>query len=179
MEEWEIMAMESAPVLSKLSAKSTVPSKPALRTRSEAARHLREARTSSKGSRKKTVSVIAVPVKGPRAVSSTPINSRTKGAVGEREFATLLTERGINARRGQQFAGGQDSPDVKTDLSGIHFEVKRVQAGNPYVWLKQAIRDAKSNLPVVAHRKNNQEWIAVLRMKDLIDLLIMREGTML
>lgn len=107
------------------------------------------------------------------------VNSRAKGATGEREFAALLQERGIQARRGQQFAGGQESPDVKSDLTGVHFEVKRVQAGNPYVWLKQAIRDAKNHLPVVAHRKNNEEWIAVLRMQDLIALLIMREGTML
>ena len=55
------------------------------------------------------------------------INGRQKGAQGEREFATVLKDLGIEARRGQQFSGGKDSPDVVADLTGVHFEVKRVQ----------------------------------------------------
>lgn len=50
--------------------------------------------------------------------------SRDKGARGEREFRDLLREHGFEARRGQQFAGGNDSPDVVTDLP-CHVEVKR------------------------------------------------------
>lgn len=56
------------------------------------------------------------------------MNSRRKGKVGEREFAALLREHGFDARRGQQFAGGTDSPDVVSDaLAWLHVEVKRVQ----------------------------------------------------
>ena len=40
------------------------------------------------------------------------INSRAKGARYERELARYLDENGFPARRGQQFAGGSDSPDV-------------------------------------------------------------------
>ena len=48
--------------------------------------------------------------------------------MGEREFAALLREHGFDARRGQQFAGGADSPDVVSDaLAWLHVEVKRVQ----------------------------------------------------
>lgn len=36
------------------------------------------------------------------------MNSRQKGKVGEREFASLLREHGFDARRGQQFSGGAD-----------------------------------------------------------------------
>ena len=108
------------------------------------------------------------------------INSRTKGAVGEREFADLLKSMGLEARRGQQFSGGKDSPDVVHNLTGVHFEVKRVQAGNPYNWLDQACRDCgKGAIPIVAHRKNNRQWMAILPMEAMLGLLILREGTIL
>lgn len=108
------------------------------------------------------------------------INSRAKGANGEREFAAVLKARGLEARRGQQFSGGAGSPDVVHNLTEVHFEVKRVQAGNPYLWLEQACRDcAKGAIPIVAHRKNHKEWMAILPMEALLDLLILREGTFL
>jgi len=52
------------------------------------------------------------------------INSRQKGKRGEREAAAFLRSLGFEARRGQQFAGGGDSPDVVTSLSNVHIEVK-------------------------------------------------------
>lgn len=99
------------------------------------------------------------------------INSRHKGKCGELELAAFLRERGIQARRGQQFSGGPDSPDVVTDLAGVHFESKRCERGNPYEWLAQAIKDAAGKLPVVAHRRNRQDWIAILPLDALLDLL--------
>lgn len=52
------------------------------------------------------------------------INSRQKGKRGEREAAKFLQSLGIVARRGQQFSGGKDSPDVVTELENVHIEVK-------------------------------------------------------
>lgn len=105
------------------------------------------------------------------------INSRRKGADGEREFAAVLKARNLEARRGQQFSGGTDSPDVVcSSLTNVHFEVKRVRAGNPYIWLAQAQRDAKKKVPIVAHRRNGKDWVAILPMNDLLDLLLIREG---
>ncbi len=102
-----------------------------------------------------------------------PINSRQKGAAGERELANFLKERGHVARRGQQFSGGSDSPDIVcSTLAGFHIECKRVEAGNPYIWLAQAKRDAGANkTPVVMHRKNKQEWVAILRLEDFLNLV--------
>ena len=40
------------------------------------------------------------------------INSRAKGARGERMWRDQLRAEGYTAKRGQQHAGGQDSPDV-------------------------------------------------------------------
>jgi len=83
--------------------------------------------------------------------------SRAKGARGEREFRDLLREHGFEARRGQQFAGGPDSPDVIVDLP-VHFEVKRTESFSPS-YLAQAERDAHpANQPVVAWKRNAAPW---------------------
>jgi hypothetical protein len=101
-----------------------------------------------------------------------PINSRQKGARGEREAAAFLTNEGFPARRGQQFAGGTDSPDVVCEsLPALHFEVKRVQAGNPYNWIQQAQRDCGYKLPVVLHRRNDHEWLVVMPAKDFFRIV--------
>jgi len=100
------------------------------------------------------------------------MNSREKGKRGELELAEFLRERGIEARRGIQFKGGADSPDVVTDLPGVHFECKRVEQGSLYAWLAQATRDAgDSRIPVVAHRRSRQDWVAILPLDALISLL--------
>ncbi len=96
------------------------------------------------------------------------MNSRRKGCRGEldaaKEWASVL---GGFARRGQQFAGGNFSPDVVTSYDGIHLEVKRVEAGNPYNWVEQAVRDSGGKVPVVLHRRNHREWLAIVRLDDV------------
>ena len=83
--------------------------------------------------------------------------SREKGKRGEREFCELLREHGFDARRGQQFAGSPDSPDVVTDCP-YHFEVKRTESFSPS-YLAQAERDAHPSLqPVVVWKRNNAPW---------------------
>lgn len=102
-----------------------------------------------------------------------PINSRAKGARGEREWRDQLRNAGFDARRGQQFSGGADSPDVICEsLPGLHWEVKRVEAGNPYIWMAQAERDAgDKKMPVVAHKRNGQDWLCIIRAEDFFALL--------
>jgi Holliday junction resolvase len=96
------------------------------------------------------------------------MNSRSKGARGEREAAQAwAAATGATSRRGCQFAGGPDSPDVVSSLENIHLEVKRTERGNPYVWLEQAIRDAGDRLPVVLHRRSRQPWLLVVRLSDV------------
>lgn len=108
------------------------------------------------------------------------VNSRDKGCRGEREFATMLKSCGLEARRGQQFSGGGDSPDVVcSDLTKVHFEVKRTEVTDLYGWYAQAKRDGIGKIPVVAHRKNGEQWLGIVDMNDLLDLLILREGTLL
>ena len=101
------------------------------------------------------------------------MNSRAKGARGEREFRDWLIERGHAARRGQQFAGGHDSPDVVSDLDGTwHIEGKRVEALRLHDAIAQAVADAgPGKVPVVMHKANRREWLAILRGSDLLALV--------
>lgn len=95
--------------------------------------------------------------------------SREKGKRGEREVAAILRDFGYDAKRGQQFKGGPNSPDV-LGLPGVHIEVKRVERLQLYDAISQAKRDAGNDLPVVLHRKNGCEWVAIQPMKDWIKL---------
>ena len=100
------------------------------------------------------------------------INSRQKGARGERELAEFLRDLGFEARRGQQFSGGGDSPDVVHNIPGIHIECKRVETGNLYKWLAQAKCDALADkIPVVFHRRNDSDWVVVLDAKDFLGIM--------
>ena len=96
--------------------------------------------------------------------------SRRKGVRGELELATFLRERGIDAHRGRQFCGSPDSPDVVCDLP-LHFEAKRCEALRLHEAMQQAIADAGAKIPCVAHRRNGGEWLAVLRLDDLLELI--------
>ncbi len=100
------------------------------------------------------------------------MNSRAKGKAGELELAIFLRDHGFtDARRGQQFKGGADSPDV-VGIPGVHLECKRVERGQLYDWLDQARRDAAEGcIPVVAHRRNRREWVAILPLDDFIALI--------
>lgn len=99
------------------------------------------------------------------------MNSRAKGARCEREFAAFLRSYGVSARRGQQFSGSQDSPDVKSSLP-FHFEVKAVEHGNVHKWMEQAVGDAGSDTPpVVAHKKNRTGWLITMRAEDWVKLV--------
>jgi hypothetical protein len=109
------------------------------------------------------------------------INSRAKGARGERELAHFLTEEGFPAKRGVQFSQGKfglTEADVVCDSLPLHVECKRVEAGNPYNWLDQAKRDAKEGkLPVVFHKRNDHRWIVVISATDF--LAILRESSLI
>lgn len=99
------------------------------------------------------------------------MNSKRKGAQGERELASKLHEYGYEARRGQQYCGANGDADV-VGLPGIHIECKRVERLNIEDAMSQAKSDAgkKKLLPAVFHRKNNCEWLVTMRLEDWIRL---------
>lgn len=98
------------------------------------------------------------------------MKSRQKGARGERELASLLREFGYSARRGQQYSGSPESPDVM-GLPGIHIECKRVEKLSLYDAIDQSRRDAGADeLPTVMHRRNNCDWLVTMRLTDWIEI---------
>ena len=100
------------------------------------------------------------------------VNGKQKGKRGELEVAELIRKYGFAARRGQQFKGGPDSPDVIHDMDGFHVEVKRTETISPYVALGQAESDAgRGEVPVVFHRKNNRGWLVLLKADDFLSLV--------
>lgn len=97
------------------------------------------------------------------------INSRNKGANGERELAKKLKEYGYPTFRGQQFSGIGNA-DVE-GLPHIHIECKRVEKLNLYTAMSQSKRDTKEGQkPVVMHRKNHCEWLVTMTLEDWIEL---------
>lgn len=100
-------------------------------------------------------------------------HSRDKGKRGEREAAALITRLfGVEAHRGRQYQGSDDSPDVKADLPGVHWEVKRTEALSLYPAIEQAAADAADSVPVVLHRRNGKPWLCVVRADDLPALVV-------
>lgn len=100
-------------------------------------------------------------------------NSRRKGKRGELELATKLREYGFDCRRGQQFKGGGDSPDV-TGLPGIHIECKRVERLSLEQAMAQSRRDSEGtgDVPVVMHRRDREGWKVTMDLDEFMNLYI-------
>src|SRR5438552_15891275 len=108
------------------------------------------------------------------------MNSREKGKRGERQWRDELRAQGFQARRGQQFSGSPDSPDVVCEqLRWIHFEVKAVERLNIEEAMEQArkdagkseIRDPKSEgnpnsqirkVPILTHKRSLRGWLVTM-----------------
>ena len=120
------------------------------------------------------------------------INSRQKGAAGEREIAKLLQAYGYDTRRNQQYSGANGDADI-VGLPGIHCEIKRVEKLNIDKALQQSIRDNYADelrqgidlIPVVMHRSNDDRkkdstkgvWKVTLTLKDFMKLYQVWEVT--
>jgi len=73
----------------------------------------------------------------------------------------------VEARRGVQFQGGPDSPDV-VGLPGVHVECKRCEQLTVYEAMKQAESEKPEfAIPLVCHRRNGKDWLAIVRLDDL------------
>jgi Holliday junction resolvase len=103
------------------------------------------------------------------------INSRSKGARGERMWRDELRAAGFTARRGQQFAGGADSPDVIcAELAGLHQEVKFVETLSLEKACEQAERDGGGKPWIVAHKRSRTPWLVTMNAELFFRL--MRDG---
>lgn len=100
-------------------------------------------------------------------------NSKLKGKTGELELASKLREHGYDVRRSVQYNGKTEEgqPDL-VGLPRIHVECKRTESLRLYDAVDQAKRDSRGtdNLPVVFHRKNNCEWVAILPLDSFMEI---------
>lgn len=105
-----------------------------------------------------------------------PINSRQKGAAGEREFAkTLHEELGVALVRNleQSRQGGHDllvvddGRHLADRLNRFAFEVKRYASTSPALlrqWWSQTVQQAEraDKLPALAFRADRQPWAVIV-----------------
>ena len=101
------------------------------------------------------------------------MNSREKGKRGERLWRDFLKSYGYTARRGQQFSGGDDSPDVICEEldDTIHFEGKFVEKLNIHDAMTQAKRDGGNKIAVVAHKRSRGEWLVTMEAEKFMDII--------
>ena len=99
-------------------------------------------------------------------------SQRDKGKRGERLAAKAIQEcLGLPARRGVQFRGGPDSPDLEVQAPGLHWEVKFVEREAVRAWMEQAIAESGDDVPVVLHKRSNWEWLVTVQLERLYDLI--------
>ena len=126
------------------------------------------------------------------------MNSREKGKRGERQWRDELRAHGYTARRGQQYSGSPESPDVICDeLDWLHFEVKAVERLNIEDAMDQARRDSRSGnhltpalsdraglatsgggagsqggqVPLVVHRRSFRGWLVTMDAETFFGFL--------
>jgi hypothetical protein len=101
------------------------------------------------------------------------MNSREKGKRGERQWRDELRANGYAARRGQQFCGSPESPDVMCEeLRWIRFEVKAVERLNIREAMDQAIAECGiQKVPVVAHKRSFRGWLVTMEAETFFRFL--------
>ncbi len=96
------------------------------------------------------------------------MNSREKGARGEREACEALGRIGLDCRRSVQYCGQTGVADLICDAE-LHVEVKLTERLNPYAFMDQAIRDSARTrrAPLVVMRSNHKPWLICCRIDDI------------
>lgn len=98
--------------------------------------------------------------------------SRRKGAHAEREVRDIFRRFGFACERDGH---GDFDGDLKHEIEGFHFEVKRHEKIGMGAWKAQAERDsAPGVVPVVIWRRSGEEWSANLPLAELLSLLQLR-----
>ncbi len=108
-------------------------------------------------------------------------NARRKGSAGELEAAKALNAvlPHAQARRAQQFAGHHTAADLVCEgLDGVMVEVKRRQSMNIHKVMKESqAHCTEAMLPMILHRKDNEEWLLTIRLEDLPKALEKLKGS--
>jgi hypothetical protein len=99
------------------------------------------------------------------------MNNRERGKRGERDARDAVRE--YLGVRGA-YRAAQSSGSLSADLGGtgnIHFEVKLRKTLAVYDFLEQALRDCKDKVPAVLMRRDRDEWLLMVRLKDAMSFI--------
>lgn len=103
--------------------------------------------------------------------------SRNKGKGFERDCANKIKKRGFDCRRGQQFRGGSDSPDIVSEsLSEFNFECKAREQLNLWETYEKCLAEAPGKVPVTIWKKNHKVPLVIMEFHDWMDLLQFAKG---
>lgn len=106
----------------------------------------------------------------PYSADTCGMDSRRKGAAGEREAAAAFeAATGLPCHRTAQRVGIHGDADIALDAP-IHLESKRVARVAALKYLRQAERDATpGRVPVAIVREDRDvEWCVMLRVRDVV-----------
>lgn len=99
-------------------------------------------------------------------------SERDKGTRGEQEVRRMFEQAGFTDAVRTPNSGGLHIPGDITGIDGVHVEVKRQERLELPRWLRQAEEErSPGEVPVVAHRRNNERWYATLPLLDLCYLM--------
>jgi len=96
------------------------------------------------------------------------IATKKKGATYERYVAHRMAEVWPDAKRGFQFRGGDEAPDVTG--TPYHIEAKHRRNVSIQAAMQQAIADTNGQPPVVISRDNHGEDLVTMRLDDWLTL---------
>lgn len=106
------------------------------------------------------------------------MSQRRKGQAGELEVRDLVRAAGWPHCHRNFSSGAQGGGDLTQGPAGVHIECKRTERFALREAWRQASKDAdvRGDIPVVMHRWNGGEWLAVLPAEELLALLRHRES---
>ena len=102
------------------------------------------------------------------------VNSKQKGARGEREVVSILKHEGYqDVKRGQQYCGLQGNADV-VGMRGLYIEVKRRLIKSISDWLHKAmcesLKKGEGEYPIVFHRGDSEDWMVTMYLEHFIPI---------
>lgn len=103
-------------------------------------------------------------------------SERRKGAAGELEVARIFQAAGFDCDRTPNSGGLRLRGDLHGELP-LHVEVKRQETARPWLWAAQARADAAAGQRwIVAMRRSNDEWLALLPLVTIVRLLQLEDA---
>jgi Holliday junction resolvase len=97
------------------------------------------------------------------------MNSRRKGAGGEREVCEILNQElgwAVKRNLAQTRDGGYD-----IEIAQFRIEVKRRKKLMVHEFMEQASKSAGEATPVVLMRADGEEWLLMMKLSDALPLI--------